>query len=154
MENLLSAIQPLRTMGTLPGAAPPDRPGPYIAARDIGLYAAGRLVARDFSGSSVQELLGPRDYTMREVATVMGRAIGKPDLGYMQVPLMMLEGALVQMGLPKTSAALMIEMFKAQNSGLCDQQEPRSPENTTPTTLEWFAEEVFARAYLGKTARA
>jgi hypothetical protein len=49
---------------------------------------------------------------MREVATVMGRAIGKPDLGYMQVPLMMLEGALVQMGLPKTSAALMIEKFR------------------------------------------
>jgi uncharacterized protein YbjT (DUF2867 family) len=154
MENLLSSIQPLRSMGTLPGPAPADRPGPYIAARDIGVYAAGRLAARDFSGSSVQELLGPRDYTMREAASTLGQAIGKPNLGYMQVPLPMLEGALVQMGFPKPSAMLMIEMFKAQNAGLCDPHEPRSPKNATPTTLESFAAEIFAPAYLGKTASA
>ena len=63
----------------------------------------------------------------------------------MQVPLPMLEGALVQMGFPKPFAALMIEMFKGQNAGLCDPQEPRSQKNTTPTTLEWFAREIFAR---------
>jgi uncharacterized protein YbjT (DUF2867 family) len=154
MENLLSSIQPLRMMGTLPGPAASDRPSPQIAARDIGTYAAARLAARDFSGSSVQELLGPRDYTMREAAAIVGQAIGKPNLGYMQVPLPMLEGALVQMGFPKPFAALMIEMFKGQNAGLCDPQEPRSQKNTTPTTLEWFAREVFAPAYQGKTASA
>jgi uncharacterized protein YbjT (DUF2867 family) len=154
MENLLNSIQPLRMMGTLPGSAPPDRPQPLIAARDIGAYAAGRLAARDFSGSSVRELLGPRDYTMSETAAIVGQAIGKPNLGYMQVPLTMLEGALAQMGFAKSSAAMMVEMFKAQNDGLCDPQEPRSPENTTPTTLEWFAQEIFALAYQGKTASA
>jgi uncharacterized protein YbjT (DUF2867 family) len=154
MENLLSSIQPLRTMGTLPGPSPADSPGPYIAARDIGIYAAGRLAARDFSRSSVQELLGQRDYTMREAATIIGKAIGNPSLGYMQVPLMMLEGALILMGFPKSSAVMMIELFKAQNSGMLDAQEPRSPANTTPTTIEWFATEVFAPAYLGKTATA
>ena len=154
MENLLSSIQPLRTMGTLPGPSPADSPGPYIAARDIGIYAAGRLAARDFSRSSVQELLGQRDYSMREAAAIIGKAIGKPSLGYMQVPLMMLEGALILMGFPKSSAVMMIELFKAQNSGMLDAQEPRSPANTTPTTIEWFATEVFAPAYLGKTATA
>jgi uncharacterized protein YbjT (DUF2867 family) len=154
MENLLRVIQPLRSMGALPGAAPPDSPRPYIAARDIGAYAAVRLAARDFSGSSIQELLGQRDYTMREAATIIGKAIGNPGLGYMQVPLVMLEGGLVQMGLPKSSAAMMIELFKAENSGLCDPQEPRSAKNTTPTTVESFAAEVFAPAYLGKTASA
>jgi uncharacterized protein YbjT (DUF2867 family) len=154
MENLLRAIQPLRSMDTLPGAAPPDSPLPYIAARDIGAYAAQRLAARNFSGSSVQELLGERDYTMREAATIIGKTIGKPHLGYMQVPLMMVEGALVQMGFLKTSAALMIELFKAEHSGLCHPQEPRSTKNTTPTTLESFAAEVFAPAYQTKTATA
>jgi hypothetical protein len=48
----------------------------------------------------------------------------------------------------------MIEMFKGQNAGLCDPQEPRSQKNTTPTTLEWFAREIFAPAYQGKTASA
>jgi uncharacterized protein YbjT (DUF2867 family) len=154
MENLLRAIPPLRAMGTLPGSAAPDVRGPYIAARDIGAYAAKRLAARDFSGSSVQELLGANDYSMREAATVIGKAIGKPNLGYMQVPLAMLEGALVQMGFPKSSAGLMIEMFKAENSGLCHQQEPRSEANTTPTTLETFAAEEFAPAYQTKGATA
>jgi len=154
LENLLASIQPLRTMGTLPGPAAADRPAPQIAARDIGTYAAGRLAARDFSGSSVQELLGQRDYTMREAAAIIGQAIGKPNLGYMQVPLPMLEGALVQMGFPKPFAALMIEMFKGQDAGLCDPQEPRSGKNTTPTTLEWFAKEIFAPAYQSKTASA
>jgi uncharacterized protein YbjT (DUF2867 family) len=154
MENLLRSIEPLRTMGTLPGPGGPDVPRPLIAAKDIGAYAAERLAARDFSGSSTQELLGPRDYTMREAATIIGQAIGKPNLGYMQVPLMMLEGALVQMGFPKSSAALMIELFRAEHAGMCDAQEARSPENTTPTTLESFVAEVFKPAYLGKTAGA
>jgi len=154
MENFLQMIQPLRTMGTLPGPASPDVARPMIAAKDIGACAGTRLAARDFSGSSVQELLGPRDYAMREAATIIGKAIGKPGLGYMQVPLMVLEGALVQTGFPKKSAALMIEMFRGGNAGMCDPQEPRSPQNTTPTTLEQFASEVFAPAYLGKTAGA
>ncbi len=154
MENFLQMIQPLRTMGTLPGPASPDVARPMIAAKDIGAYAGGRLAARDFSGPSVQELLGPRDYAMREAATIIGSAIGRPGLGYMQVPLMMLEGALVQMGVPKKFAGLMIEMFQGENKGLCDPQEQRSPQNTTPTTLETFASEVFAPAYLGKTAGA
>jgi uncharacterized protein YbjT (DUF2867 family) len=154
MENLLRAIQPLRSMGALPGPDASDVARPLIATKDIGAYAAARLAARDFSGSTVQELLGPRDYTMREAATIIGKAIGKPSLGYMQVPLIMLEGALLQMGFPKSSAAMMIEMFKAESSGMCDPQEPRSPANTTPTTLESFASEVFRPAYLGKTAGA
>lgn len=152
MENFLMMIKPVRSMGTLPGPAAPDDPKPMIAAKDIGAYAAGRLAARDFSGSSVQELLGPRDYTMREVATVIGKAIGKPVLGYMQVPLIMLEGGLVLMGFPKESAALMIEMFKAENAGMCDPLEPRSEKNTMPTTLESFVADVLAPTYLGKTA--
>ncbi len=154
MQNLLRTIDPLRSMGTLPGAAPPDQSEPQIAARDIGAYAAKWLAARNFSGSSVQELLGPRDYTMREAAGFIGKAIGKPNLGYMQVPLPMLEQGLVQSGFKKSMAALMIELFKAENGGLCDPQEPRSAENTTPTTLETFVEEEFVPAYRGQSATA
>jgi len=48
----------------------------------------------------------------------------------------------------------MIELFKAENSGLLHPHERRSPRNTTPTTLESFAAEIFAPAYLAKTAGA
>lgn len=154
MENLFMSIAPLRSMGILPGGLTGDLPMPWIATKDIGAYAAVRLAARDFSGSSTQELHGQRDISMKEAASVVGKAVGKPNLGYMQVPFMMLEPALVQMGLPKGTAALLIEMWKGANAGLIVPLEPRSAKNTTPTTLESFASEVFAPAFLSKTASA
>jgi uncharacterized protein YbjT (DUF2867 family) len=154
MENLFMSVQPLRTMGTLPGPLPADAMHAMIAARDIGAYAAERMHARDFSGSSVQELHGQRDVSMKEVAAVVGNAIGKPKLGYMQVPFLMLEPALVQTGLPKATAALMIEMWKSMNSGALQLHEPRNAKNTTPTSIETFVTEVFAPAYSSMTAKA
>jgi uncharacterized protein YbjT (DUF2867 family) len=154
MENLLMSIAPLRTMSLLPGPAPADMAFPWIATKDIGSYAAERLRARDFTGSSTQELLGPHNMSMKEVTAIVGGRIGKPHLSYMQVPFTMLEMALVQMGWPPTSAALFIEMGKAANAGLLAPQEQRSAKNTTPSTLEWFVTEVIAPAYLGKTTSA
>lgn len=154
MENLFLSMAPLRSMGILPGGMAGDAPMPWIATKDIGAYAATRLAARDFSGSSIQELHGQRDLSMKEVAPIVGQAIGKPNLGYMQVPFMMLEPALVQLGLPKTTAALLIEMWKGANAGLIVPLEQRSANNTTPTTIESFAADVFAPAYLAKTAGA
>jgi uncharacterized protein YbjT (DUF2867 family) len=152
MENLLMSIPPMRSMGTLPGGMTGDMQMPWIATKDIGAYAAMRLAARDYSGSSTQELHGQRDISMKEAAAVVGKSIGKPNLGYMQVPFMILEPALTQMGLPKSTAALLIEMWKGANAGLVAPQEARSAKNTTPTTIESFAAEVFAPAFLGKSA--
>lgn len=154
MENLMMSIAAIRSMGFLPGGSPGDAPVPMIAAKDIGNFVAKRLAARDFSGSSTPELLGARDVTMNEVARVIGKAIGKPSLHYVHVPFLMLEPALVQMGLPKRSAALLIEMWKGQNTGFVKAKEPRSAKNTTPTTIEEFVEEVFAPAYNAKTTAA
>src|SRR6202043_2245515 len=64
MENLLMSIAPLRSMGVLPGGLISDLSTPWIATKDIGAYAATRLAARDFSGSSTQELHGPRDVSI------------------------------------------------------------------------------------------
>ncbi len=44
-----------------------------------------------------------------------------------------------------------IEMGDGANAGLIAPQEKRSALNTTPTTLEWFVERVFAPAYLQTT---
>jgi uncharacterized protein YbjT (DUF2867 family) len=154
MENLFMSVQPLRTMGMLPGPAPADTPEAMIAARDIGAYAAERLHARDFSGSSVQELHGQRDVTMKEVASIIGNAIGKPKLGYMQVPFLMLEPAMVQTGMQKSTAALLIEMWKSMNAGTLKPHEPRNAKNTTLTSIETFVSEVFAPAYSSMAAQA
>jgi hypothetical protein len=68
-----------------------------------------------------------------------------------QMPNMMLKPALLQMGLPKKTVELIIEMWDGANAGLIVPQEKRSAQNTTPTTLESFVERVFAPAYLQTT---
>ena len=142
------SITPIRSTGTLPGGLRADATMPWIATKDIGQYAAARLAARDFSGSSVQELHGQRDISMQEAASIVGSAIGKPNLAYVQVPSTALGQAIIEMGLPKKTAELLIEMWDGANAGLIAPQEARSAKNTTPTTLESFVAEVFALAYL------
>src|SRR5215469_17138942 len=121
---------------------------PWIATKDIGAYAANRLAARDFSGASTQELHGQRNISMNEAASIVGKAIGKTDVSYVQVPSPALETALLKMGLPKKTAELIIEMWEGANAGLIAPQEARSARNTTPTTLESFVTGAFAPAYL------
>lgn len=147
MDNLLLSLAPVCAMGELPGGLNGSFRMPWIASKDIGTYAAKRLRARDFSGSSVQELHGQRDLSMQEAASIVGSAIGKPQLTYQQTPLAILETSLLQVGMPHSTVALLVEMWNSANEGLIVPQQLRSPENTTTTTLESFAAEVFAPAY-------
>jgi uncharacterized protein YbjT (DUF2867 family) len=125
-----------------------------IASRDIGAAAGERLARCDFSGHEVHELLGQRDVTMKEAASVIGKAIGKPGLSYMQLPNMVLGPAMQQMGMPKSSVALLIEIWDGVNDGLIAPLEKRSASNTTPTTLETFVTEEFLPRFQTKAARA
>jgi uncharacterized protein YbjT (DUF2867 family) len=154
MENFLMAIGLIHSMGFIGNGIKDDMRMPMIAAGDIGRKAAEYLAARDFSGVQVRGLLGPCDYTQEEAARILGAEIGKPKLSYQRFPSFLVEQALKQMGLPAKTAALMSEMNDAFNDGLLNPLEPRSEKNTTPTTLETFAKEVFAPAYKAKAANA
>jgi uncharacterized protein YbjT (DUF2867 family) len=154
MENTLTAISMIQAMGIFGHAVLPDLKLPMIATRDIGDYAAGRILRLDFSGKQTRELLGERDLSMNEATSVIARGIGKPDLRYVQFPYEQVEQVLTQMGIPAKTAGQFIEMYKAINEGIVAAQEPRSPENTTPTSFEKFVQDVFAPAYQGKAATA
>ena len=149
MENLLMSVAPLRATGTLPGGMRGDVPMPWIATRDIGDYAASRLAARNFYGSSIQELHGQRDLSMNEAARIVGMAIDNAAVVYTQVPRSSLEVELLNMGLPKKTVGLILEMWDGANGGLIVAKEERSARNTTPTTLESFVKETFVPAYFG-----
>jgi len=154
MENNLAAIGMIHGMGIFGNALLPDLKLPMAATRDVGAYAAQRLWDLDFSGKQTRELLGERDLSMTEATAVIARGIGKPDLRYEQFPYDQVQQVLIQMGVPPKGAALYIEMYKAINAGVLIPQEPRSPQNTTPTSFEQFVQDVFAPAYRGVTATA
>lgn len=148
MENLFASLQPLVSSGMLPGGMRGDYAIPWITTKDIGAYAATRLEARDFVGSSIQELHGQRDLSMNEAASIIGKAIGNPKVAYVQVPAPALAATLLQMGMPAKTVDLILEMWEGANAGLIGPQEPRSAKNTTPTSLETFVGEIFAPAVL------
>jgi hypothetical protein len=147
MENNLKAIGMIHGMGLLGNALRPDVKLPMVATRDVGDYAAERLLRLDFSGKQTRELLGERDLSMTEATAVIASGIGKPDLEYKQFPYEQVEQGLTQMGIPPKGAAMYIELYKAINTGVLIPLEPRSPENTTPTSFENFVQDVFAAAY-------
>jgi uncharacterized protein YbjT (DUF2867 family) len=154
MENNLAAIDMIQRSGMFGHALLPDLKMPMIATRDVGAYAAQRLLDLDFSGKQTRELLGERDLTMTEATAAIARGIGKPDLRYVQFPYDQVQQVLTQMGIPPEKAAVYIEMFKAINAGIIAPQEPRVPENSTPTSFEKFVQDVFAPAYHGKASAA
>ena len=154
MENHLAAISMIHGMGMFGGALLPDLKQPMIATRDVGDYAAQRLLDLDFSGKQTRELLGERDLSMTEATAVIARGIGKPELRYEQFPYDRVQQVLTQMGIPPKTAAQYIELYKAINAGVLVPQEPRSPENSTPTSFEEFVQDVFAPAYHGKAPTA
>jgi uncharacterized protein YbjT (DUF2867 family) len=146
-ENHLAAINMIQMMGLYGGALKADMPLPMIATRDIGAYAAERLLKLDFNGKQTRNLLGQRDLSMTEVAAIIGKGLNKPDLRYAQFPYDQVQQVLVQMGTPAKTAAYFIEMFQGFNDGIVVTTEPRSAENTTPTSFETFVKEVFVPAY-------
>jgi uncharacterized protein YbjT (DUF2867 family) len=154
MENNLAAIDMIRGMGMLGHALLPDLKLPLIATRDVGAYAAQRLLDLDFSGRQTRELLGERDLAMTEATAVIARGIGKPDLRYEQFSYDQVQQVLTQAGFSPMKAAVYIEMFQSINAGLLAAREPRSPQNSTPTSFEKFVQDVFAPAYHGRAFTA
>jgi uncharacterized protein YbjT (DUF2867 family) len=150
MENNLAAISMIQEMGIFGHALLPDLKLPMTATPDVGNYVAQHLLDLDFSGKQTRELLGERDLSMAEATAIIARGIGKPDLRYVQFPYDQVQQGLEQMGMTPKKAAVYIEMFKAINAGVLAAREPRSPENTTPTSFEQFVQDVFAPAYHGK----
>ena len=153
MENLLFQVGVIKDFGTMAGPGKGDLPILMIATRDIG-DAPRRPVAARFQGKSTRDWKGIAMLRTRK-RQLVGAAIGKPDLTYKQMPAAQLKPAFMQMGMSSIMADLLLELADAQNSGYLKTLEPRSPRNTTPTTLETFVAQVFAPAYQGqKAARA
>ena len=152
MQNTLAQIGVIRSFGLLGGPLRADLAVAMIAARDIGDWAAEELLRLSFTGKQARELLGQRDLTYHEVASVIGKAIGKPNLHYSQFPPTLVKPALLQSGMSTSMADLILEMSEALNSGYMAPLEPRSAQNTTPTSFETFVAEVFLPRFKGQAA--
>jgi uncharacterized protein YbjT (DUF2867 family) len=146
-ENWLPNIDLIRNAGINGGGLAPDLSMIMIASRDIGSAAAGILANPIFTGQRTRELQGPKSYTPREVTSIIGQAIGRPDLAYMQFSEQDVRSALLSAGFSPGLSEAYVEMIRGFNDGSLKPLEPRSASSTTPTTFEQFAREVIAPAF-------
>jgi uncharacterized protein YbjT (DUF2867 family) len=147
MENSLPQAAAIRMTGSTVGPLRPDLKVSMIASRDIGKAAAKAMFSRDFLGKQARELHGNRELSYNDATAIIGKAVGKPDLKYIQAPDDQILGAMVQMGMSEDMARQIIEMAGALNSGYMRPLEARTPESTTETTFEDFVAEFFVPAY-------
>ncbi|MDX2190665.1 MAG: NAD(P)H-binding protein [Bacteroidota bacterium] len=145
MENLMGNIGMIKTMGINGGTLKGDLSFPMIATQDIAKAIVPSLLNPNFTGKTIQPLLGPKDYTMNEVTKVLGAAIGKPDLKYVEFPFDQAKAGMVQMGISESMADAYNGLSKGANEGIFN-TEIRNAASTTPTTIEEFAH-TFAYVY-------
>lgn len=147
MENHLVALPSIVEDGVYAWAFRPGRPTPMVAARDVGVEAARLRSGGPLGQPRIREFLGPRDYTLAEAAAMLGAAIGKPHLRYVQLGYEDVEKAMRGAGLSQSFAAAVMETARTFNEGGSWEREPRKPGNTSRTSLEVSAREAFAPAY-------
>lgn len=146
-ENFYATLELIKSQGINGGAGTPSVAIPMVATRDIAEIAAKALIARDWTGVVVREVLGPRDLSQAEATRILGERLGKPDLKYVQFPYADTIAALVGMGLSENVAGQYVEMARAFNEGTIKSSFGRNEASTTPTRFEDFADEL-ARASL------
>ena len=146
MENSLGMVDTVKKFGVIGSPVKGDLRMNMIATKDIASYATKRLLALDFSNHNVQYLLGQRDLTSFEVAKVFGAGIGKPDLEYAEFPYEDFKKVMLGMGASASMADNMNTFIKSMNEGKILSDAKRTPESTTPTSIEEFAK-IFADIY-------
>lgn len=140
MENSLGMVGMVKQAGIMGSPVKADLSFPMIATKDISMYAAKRLMALDFTGHNIQNLLGSREVTYPELAKVYGSAIGKNNLNYVEFSNADFKNAMMsQMGASESVADNLIEFIQSMNEGKVMSTAKRDSESTTPTTIEDFA---------------
>jgi uncharacterized protein YbjT (DUF2867 family) len=146
MENFLRTIGLVKNKGINGTVAAGDHAIPMVATQDVAKIAAGHLANLDFSGKSVHAVMGPRDYTYREFTSIIGKAIGNPDLPYVQVPLEQVKQTFLENGFSKDFVDNLLEMGTAVATGFMNYQK-RDDSTTTSTTAEDFINNVYLPLY-------
>ncbi len=146
MDNLLRQVPVIKDRGIFATPVSGDRKLPSCAVRDIGAAAARLLLDDSWSGNGHVAVLGPEDLSFNDMAQIMSEVLGTP-VRYQQIPAQALKDRLTGAGMSDAMAQATVDMMTAKDRGL-DNDEPRTPESTTPTSFREWCEEVLKPAVL------
>jgi len=143
--NFFSNIEMIKHMGFLGSNYNASARLIMVHPNDIAA-AIAQEIQQQFTGKSVRYITSD-ERTVGEIATVLGAAIGKPDLQWVEFTDEQALNGMLQAGLPPEPAKNFVEMGTAVRKGIL--WKDYDTKNNTPTgkiKLEDFAEQ-FAVAY-------
>lgn len=146
MENLFASVNMIKQAGINGSTLRPDTSITMVHTSDIAEVATQRLLDLDFSGHT-HEFIGDAEYTMQEATQLIGRAIGKPDLPYIQFSPADAKAGMMQAGLPETIADGYTELEHALNGDEYRAGFVRVANTTAPVALAWFVENELKHAF-------
>lgn len=147
MDNIARQTVSIREKGTFSLPLDGGRKMPTCAARDIAEIAARLLLDPRWDGTGYVAALGPEDLSLNDMAALMSEVLDKP-IRYEQISFDAYKAGFVERGVSAAMAQGLTDMAWAKNEGL-DNAEPRTPENTTPTSFRRWCEEELKPAVFG-----
>jgi uncharacterized protein YbjT (DUF2867 family) len=146
--NLYSYADMIKTHGLIAANYGADDVVPWVSPVDIAAAVAEELVT-PAAGRKVRYVASD-ERSCRETASVLGAAIGKPDLQWILISGEEMQSALEAIGMNRQIAAGLVEMYASLHSGLLAEDYYRNkPEVLGKIKLEEFARE-FAAAFTQK----
>jgi uncharacterized protein YbjT (DUF2867 family) len=146
MDNIIRQLESIKNKGMFFSPISGNRKLPACATRDIAAVAAKLLLDSSWSGQEDLAVLGPEDLSFNDMAQIMSEVLGKP-IRFQQISFEAYKARFIEVGMSEAMAQGLTDMAIAKNIGL-DNAEPRTPENTTPTSFRQWCEEVLKPAYL------
>jgi uncharacterized protein YbjT (DUF2867 family) len=144
MDNILRQVEAIKNQGMFFSPISGDRKLPTCATRDIAAAAAKLMLDSSWSGKGSVAVLGPEDLSFNDMAKIMSDVLGKP-VRFQQIPFDAFKARLTGQGMSEAMAQGVVDMMVAKNEGM-DNVEPRTPQNTTPTSFRQWCEEVLKPA--------
>ncbi len=147
MDNIARQSVPIREKGTFFLPLDGDRKMPTCATRDIAETAARLLLDPRWDGMGHAAVLGPEDLSFNDMAALMSEVLDKP-IRYEQISFEAYMAGFIERGASEAMAQGLTDMAWAKNEGL-DNAEPRTEENTTPTSFRQWCEEELKPIVIG-----
>lgn len=145
--NLFGFIQTIKTQGVIATNYGGDSKKPWVSPIDIAAAVAEELTT-PFKGRKVRYVTSD-EVSCNELATILGKAIGKPDLKWVIIPDEQLLKGMVASGMNPKIAAGLVEMNAAGHTGKLYEDYDRHRPILGRVKLTDFAKE-FAAVYNGK----
>src|ERR1700730_6485044 len=145
-SNLLLSLDLVKTSGHMGNMFTiPDGTFTVVDTDDIARVTAEALDTLNFKGQSYRYVISDLTGT-DEIASLIGKEIGVPDLRWLKFPAADMKRALLSFGFAEGAANSYIEMFTTLDTGLLFEDIQKTKPKIAGTSIEEFAK-TWAAAY-------